>query len=168
MYNEHRFVLAFLDPVILDPNTKSTNLEVSPDLTSITCSSQVLLTSPEKRFCYILGSEGFSSGVHTWQVDLEHSEHWALGVVTESTKRLQNLSNCSMLVSCIKGKCSWTPVAPKIKKVCVFLDMTKKQVVFSDPDTNVTMISYQYKYTEKMYPCFFPFSRIPLKILPSM
>lgn len=158
------FLLSILDPVVLDPLTKTpSNLRVSSDLTSIICSG----IESENRFCSILGSEGFSSGVHTWQVDVEACEHWALGVVTESAKRLQSLSSCPFLISYINGKGSWTPKAAKIRKVSVCLDMIKEQVVFSDPDTSNTMISYRYEFTEKMYPCFFPLDKKPMKILPS-
>lgn len=80
-------LFVFLDPVILDPNSKTTHLAVSSNLTSILYSGPVLLNSPEKHFCSILGSEGFSSGVHIWQVHLEACEHWALGVVPESAKK---------------------------------------------------------------------------------
>lgn len=159
----------FLDPVILDPNTTTSKLEVSPDLTSVLCLIPSLLNSTATTcLSYILGSEGFSSGVHTWQVDVEACDHWVLGVVTESAKRLKKISSSNFLIYYINGKCSWTPVALKIKKVCIFLDMVKKQVVFSDPDTNVTMKSCSCEFTEKIYPCFLPIGKSPVKILPSV
>lgn len=161
-------LLSFLDPVILDPNFKTPNFQVSPDLTSATCSRLVSLNSGEKRPSYIFSSEGFISGVHTWQVDVEACANWGLGVVTESDKKLQKLTKGrSFLISCVNDKCSWAQAAPKIKKVCVVLDMGRKQVVFSDPDSNVTLTSYQFISTEKMYPYFFLQSPNTMNILPS-
>ncbi|XP_046694151.1 E3 ubiquitin-protein ligase TRIM35-like isoform X2 [Silurus meridionalis] len=143
-------------PVILDPYTKTPNLEVSSDLTSVSCTGLALQNSPIKiSSCYILGSGGFSSGVHTWQVEVGGCEMWALGVVTESTKKKKSLSDYLAIIYYINSKCSWNPVAPKIMKVCVFLDMTKRHVIFSDPDTNVTIKTCMYVSDEKLYPAFF-------------
>ncbi|XP_076604554.1 E3 ubiquitin-protein ligase TRIM35 [Chaetodon auriga] len=77
-------------PVTMDPNTGSTCLGVSPDLSSVfVCEERPLPDNPE-RFVMpqsILGSEGFSSGRHSWEVEVGDNSHWSLGVATESVYR---------------------------------------------------------------------------------
>ncbi|KAM3595356.1 uncharacterized protein V6R79_022364 [Siganus canaliculatus] len=77
-------------PVTMDPNTGSVCLGVSPDLSSVfVCEEQPLPDNPE-RFVSpqsILGSEGFSSGRHNWEVEVGDNSHWSLGVASESVHR---------------------------------------------------------------------------------
>ncbi|KAG5829991.1 hypothetical protein ANANG_G00319640, partial [Anguilla anguilla] len=78
-------------PVTLDPNTAHLILSLSEDLTSVRCSveRQQVPDNPERfdgwRWC-VLGSEGFSSGRHCWDVEVG-GELWAVGVAKESISR---------------------------------------------------------------------------------
>ncbi|KAJ8362069.1 hypothetical protein AAFF_G00399920, partial [Aldrovandia affinis] len=78
-------------PVTLDPNTAHPILSLSEDLTSVRWRDerQQVPDNPE-RFDYwecVLGSEGFSSGRHCWDVEVGDEYHWVVGVVKESISR---------------------------------------------------------------------------------
>ncbi|XP_062865668.1 E3 ubiquitin-protein ligase TRIM35-like [Trichomycterus rosablanca] len=61
--------------VILDQNTKIPSLDVHPNLASISCWPLACLSFSEGTRWHILGSEGFDSGVHSWQVEVEGWSH---------------------------------------------------------------------------------------------
>ncbi|XP_034015598.1 tripartite motif-containing protein 35 [Thalassophryne amazonica] len=77
-------------PVTLDPNTASACLGMSRDLSRVyICEEQTLPDNPE-RFVSppsILGSEGYTSGRHSWEVEVGENSQWALGVASEMVHR---------------------------------------------------------------------------------
>ncbi|XP_061086390.1 E3 ubiquitin-protein ligase TRIM35-like [Conger conger] len=77
--------------VTLDPNTASPRLSVSDDLTSVrdTGVHQQLPNNPERfdSCADVLGSEGFNSGKHSWEVNVGNQPAWKIGVVKESANR---------------------------------------------------------------------------------
>uniref|UniRef100_A0A8C8EEB3 Tripartite motif containing 35 n=1 Tax=Otus sunia TaxID=257818 RepID=A0A8C8EEB3_9STRI len=70
-------------PFSFDPNSAANWLSVSEDLTSVTNGGYKLLVENPERFTSapcILGSRGFSTGFHTWEVDLGGITNWRVGV----------------------------------------------------------------------------------------
>ncbi|XP_065586606.1 E3 ubiquitin-protein ligase TRIM35 isoform X1 [Cyrtonyx montezumae] len=70
-------------PFSFNPNSAAGWLSVSEDLTSVTNGSYRLLVENPERFTSapcILGSRGFSTGFHTWEVDLGGITNWRVGV----------------------------------------------------------------------------------------
>ncbi|KAJ8377790.1 hypothetical protein AAFF_G00251090 [Aldrovandia affinis] len=88
-------------PVTLDPNTAHPNLSLSEDLTSVRLrdENKQVPDNPERFDLgkYVLGSEGFSSGRHCWDVEVGDVRYWAVGVAEDSSSPLCSIStaDCS-------------------------------------------------------------------------
>uniref|UniRef100_A0AAY4ALA3 B30.2/SPRY domain-containing protein n=1 Tax=Denticeps clupeoides TaxID=299321 RepID=A0AAY4ALA3_9TELE len=134
-------------PVTLNPITAHPALVLSEDLTSVRISDKKQnLPDNSERFNNIyavLGSEGFNSGTHCWDVDVEKNSFWILGVMRESARRKGNIYSRSGIwyMSYFLGKyyaCS-TPnpdsllgVEKKWQKIRVTLDWDRGKLSFSD------------------------------------
>ncbi|KAI1886604.1 hypothetical protein AGOR_G00197520 [Albula goreensis] len=169
-------------PVVLDPNTADVCLVVSDDLTSVryTDEEQRLPDNPE-RFNYyecVLGSEGFSSGRHTWDVDVGDSSEWALGVAKETVVRKEwfplsperGLWSICLYAGEYRARAPISsPIAVKKKphRVRVQLDWDRGRLAFSDPSDNSLLYKFQHRFTERVFPYFSnTCKRHPLRILP--
>ncbi|XP_060786527.1 zinc-binding protein A33-like [Neoarius graeffei] len=170
-------------PVTLDPNTVHPELLVSDDLTSVrlTDEEQKLPDNPE-RFgdeCWcILGSEGFSSGTHYWDVEVGDCTDWAVGVMTESAHMKEKIFSRSGIwyVWYYDGKyfAVSTPhpvthlsVAQKLQRIRVKLDWDRGKLSFSDPLTNTHLHTFTHTFTDKLLPFLHVLDEeSPLKLLP--
>uniref|UniRef100_A0A8C8DP17 Uncharacterized protein n=1 Tax=Oryzias sinensis TaxID=183150 RepID=A0A8C8DP17_9TELE len=142
-------------PVILDPNTAQPNLELSQGLTSMHYSrKQFLPDNPERctnRVC-VLGATGFTSGLHSWTVELGQAKDWHIGVVRESIKRKS--TNCLnpdegfWVIGLSDGDSLWP------ERITVKLDLNKGKVVFINTATSTVIYTFKDKFTEKIYPYF--------------
>ncbi|XP_062894262.1 E3 ubiquitin-protein ligase TRIM39-like [Mobula hypostoma] len=77
--------------VTLDVETADSRLQVSGDRKSVRFTgTQTNLPDTGKRFTFcecVLGSEGFTSGRHYWEVEVTGNRRWCLGVAAESVER---------------------------------------------------------------------------------
>ncbi|XP_062390830.1 zinc-binding protein A33-like isoform X2 [Sardina pilchardus] len=183
-------------PVTLDPNSAHPQLILSKDLTSMSFSynKQQLPDNPE-RFNYwvnVLGSEGFNSGTHCWDVEVGDIHLWALGVMSESAKRKGPVCEWSGLWILLHDRGeydafssplpkSWfeeflqtrasrpnpVTVTQRPQRIRVQLDWDKGELSFHDSDSNTHLHTITHTFTERVFPFFGAQSqRIPLKILP--
>ncbi|XP_051745476.1 nuclear factor 7, ovary-like [Ctenopharyngodon idella] len=161
-------------PVILDPNTANPHLILSDDLTSVRRrrNEQLPPDNPERFDCYdcVLGSEGFNSGTHCWDVDVKVSLVWSLGVNTASNQRKGNIF-FNTDVWCVwydqlKSQFEWCGfrVKQRLKSVRVCLDYDGGMLSFSDPVTNTHLHTFTTTFTHTLFPFFC--SCYPLRILP--
>ncbi|XP_056092049.1 thaicobrin-like [Rhinichthys klamathensis goyatoka] len=158
-------------PVILDPNTANPHLVLSDDLTSASLNGnyQTLPDNPERfDWCVcVLGSEGFNSGTHCWDVEVTESKYWSLGVTTASVQRkgrvFFNTDVWCMSYGWIGG-CG-LPVKQKLDRVKVNLDYDGGTVSFSDLVTNTHLHTFTATFTHTLFPFFCCYSD-SLRILP--
>ncbi|XP_005163760.2 nuclear factor 7, brain isoform X1 [Danio rerio] len=168
-------------PVILDPNTAHPHLIVSDDLTSVrlTEDKHPLPDNPE-RFDYfecVLGSVGFSSGKHRWDVEVKDNDEWTVGVTTASKRKgedfydsdIWSVENVEYFANTPQDSPNSSAsncfhVKQDLEFVRVELDCDEGTVCFSDPVTNTHLHTFTATFTDSVFPFFT--SLDPLRILP--
>lgn len=154
---------------------------MSADLTSLVYSDDMgpVPDIPE-RFDYyhcVLGSEGFDSGIHRWDVDVGDNSLWYLGVMTESTHRkgvgiwngVWSLWNVFGEYKIQSPEQAPSPlvVGQSVRRIRVELDRDRGLVSFSDLASNTCLCTLAHTFTEKVFPFFYNFCVLaPLQILP--
>ncbi|KAI4799549.1 hypothetical protein KUCAC02_016862 [Chaenocephalus aceratus] len=167
-------------PVILDPNTAYPRLILSEDLTRVRVGGeeQELPDNPERfdKYPCVLGSEGFDSGTHSWDVQVTDSTVWLLGVSAESAQRKRDIESGLWGIGFNEGEYSaGSPSDPdtplrlkkKLQRVRVDLDWNGGKLSFSDPDTNTHIHTFTHTFTEKMFPYILTLEEVqilPLKV----
>ncbi|XP_034734821.1 nuclear factor 7, brain-like [Etheostoma cragini] len=164
-------------PVILDPNTADEHFLLSEDLTSVRLGVSQDLPLNEERIDDIntvLGSEGFDSGTHSWDVEVGDNKNWSLGVLSESGHKTGDIhSGLWRIWFCLDEYSAWSPLDPrkelpdqkKLRRIRVTLDWNRGKLSFSDPDTNTLIHTFTHTFTEKMFP-YIRTEDEPLRILP--
>ncbi|XP_036374375.1 tripartite motif-containing protein 35-like [Megalops cyprinoides] len=156
-------------PVTLDPNTAHPNQSLSEQLTSLTCSvEKSFFPNNPERFDvsnYVLGSEGFSSGKHWWDVDVGDNPHWVLGVARASINRKGPISVCPGQKLCAiwfyngEYQAMTSPLKRlrlqrRPQRIRVQMDWDKGTVSFYDPVDKTQIYCFRDKFTETMFPLF--------------
>ncbi|NXJ42832.1 BT1A1 protein, partial [Ciconia maguari] len=166
----HPKYLFVVDDIKVDGDTAHPNLSIAVDKKSFTYKSQAQkVTQNEGSFdssVCVLGSEGFSSGKHYWEVDIEKSNDWDLGVARKSAPRkgiisLSPKEGFWALGLSFKGYWArtdpWTRLAVKKnpRKVGVYLNCEEKILTFfSVTDMSVIFTFKDCAFSEEVYPFF--------------
>ncbi|XP_038590923.1 tripartite motif-containing protein 35-like [Micropterus salmoides] len=176
IWNKMKDVVSY-SPVILDPNTANPELILSEDLTSVKHGKRQQLPENPERFEYwdsVLGS-GFTSGTHSWDVEVGDNKDWELGVLTESICRQGfvgstvwsvDFSDVGYRAYSPTDKYTDLPVRQKLQRIRVHLDWDKGELSFSDPDSNTHLHTFTHTFTEKLCPYLCTRNTFPLKISP--
>uniref|UniRef100_A0A7N6F7U7 Nuclear factor 7, brain-like n=1 Tax=Anabas testudineus TaxID=64144 RepID=A0A7N6F7U7_ANATE len=154
-------------PVILDPNTASGWLYLSDDLTSVRRgdTKQQLPDNTERNTEYstVLGSESFSSGKHSWEVEVGDHPDWNVGLVKESVDRKGKcLASPKYGIWCLMyhsgkytdGSGETVTVKKSLQRIRVQLDYDRGEVSFYDPEDMTHIYTYRETFTEKLFPYF--------------
>ncbi|XP_005743500.1 nuclear factor 7, ovary-like [Pundamilia nyererei] len=165
-------------PVILDPNSANPELILSEDLTGVRHGKRRLLPENPERFEFwdsVLGSEGFNSGTHSWDVEVGDNKDWEVGVIAESMCRREFVGSTVWSVECSHaGYRAFSPtnkyialsITEKVKKVRVHLDWDEGKLSFLEPDTNTHIHTFTHIFTEKLCPYLCTRNPQLLKIVP--
>ncbi|XP_061112344.1 zinc-binding protein A33-like [Conger conger] len=170
---------------MLDPNTASANLSLSDDLTTVrlTDTAQNCPDNPERFYpCVdVLGSEGFTSGKHSWEVKVGSKTAWTIGVVKESIIRkgsiTLNTENGFWVFSLWNGdeyQAGGTVLTleRKPQSIRVQLDYDGGEVSFFDSSDMAHIHTLEDTFTERLFPYFSPhvkdggWNDAPLQICP--
>uniref|UniRef100_A0A8C4WR42 Zinc finger protein RFP-like n=1 Tax=Gopherus evgoodei TaxID=1825980 RepID=A0A8C4WR42_9SAUR len=143
--------------VTLDPDTAQLRLVLSEDRKSVRYGDtrQDLPDNPQRfdtDFC-VLGCEGFTSGRHCWEVEVEDGQCWAVGVARESVGRkggisyspeggiwavLRWMGQFQVLTSPVTPlPLSWVP-----SRIQVCLDCDRGQVTFIDAGDEAPIFTF--------------------------
>ncbi|KAJ7996437.1 hypothetical protein DPEC_G00237070 [Dallia pectoralis] len=183
-------------PVVLDPNTSHPMLSLCDDLTTVRYGERQQYPDIPERFrkwMWVLGSEGFASGSHSWDVEVGDSTHWFMGVMRENAqiKETPHPDKSELYyymyhygeknvnwwsVDCYDNKyVASSPSRPDIpiivrqkpRRVRVQLDWDRGQLAFSDPDNKTHLHTFTDTFRETVFPCIFNGCDLhPVRIFP--
>ncbi|XP_078286383.1 E3 ubiquitin-protein ligase TRIM39-like [Rhinoraja longicauda] len=166
--------------VTLDVETAHPLLEVSEDRKRVRrTGTRRSLPDTGKRFTdwpCVLGSEGFTSGRHYWEVEVAGSEVWSLGVAAESVERkgwgtltpetgVWRIWRVGDQFDAVTSPLSRLPARPIPGRVGVYISYESGTVSFYDAATESHLHTFtEKKFTEKLYPFFGPWDGNWLRI----
>uniref|UniRef100_A0A3B3ZUU7 Tripartite motif containing 35-28 n=1 Tax=Periophthalmus magnuspinnatus TaxID=409849 RepID=A0A3B3ZUU7_9GOBI len=163
-------------PVVLDPNTRDPELILSEDLSSARRGErQKLPQNPERlNDQRVESSLAFISGTHSWNVEVGENKDWDVGVrgwvqrgqetevgvwcICFFEDRYQAYSHPDTVMA--------LSVRRRLQRVRVMLDFDRATVTFSDPDTNIDLLTFTDIFTGELTPLLSTRDKTPLKILP--
>lgn len=160
-------------PVILDPNTANPGLTLSEDLTTMTLSeNQWLPQNPERIHSHraIWGWEGFTSGLHSWEVNVGDNRAWFVGVA-EAVQKKKGAKTRFLQIEFFSDRYTARflgnpPVALRVKKkfkrIRVYLDWNSGKLSFTDPDANIHLHTFKHTFKNRVFPCIGTLDSLPL------
>uniref|UniRef100_A0A3Q3AX63 B30.2/SPRY domain-containing protein n=1 Tax=Kryptolebias marmoratus TaxID=37003 RepID=A0A3Q3AX63_KRYMA len=166
-------------PVILDPNTAHPHLVLSEDLTSVRYGKrQKVPKNPERVDYYrcVLGSEGFRSGSHLWDVDVGDNSHWGLGMAAWLDYRKKDIRSGLWMIKLERdGYSAMSPsdktrlpqVRRRLRKVRVHLRCGRGTLSFFDLESGAHIHTFTFIFKNTLYPYFSNGNRSPLRVLPA-
>ncbi|XP_028814415.1 tripartite motif-containing protein 35-like [Denticeps clupeoides] len=159
--------IVHFNPVVLDPNTASGQLQLSEDLTRVRYTNDLveLPDNPERFGMYseALGSEGFTSGTHSWDVLVKDRIHWAVGVARRSVERKRDTSFSAEhgLWTVRKNESKYTASGKTLnlkvqpETIRVHLDYERGVVSFYNPVDSSHIYTYRVNFTDTAFPYFY-------------
>ncbi|XP_056464212.1 E3 ubiquitin-protein ligase TRIM35-like [Gadus chalcogrammus] len=154
-------------PVTLDPNTAHRWVSLSDDLTSVRQGdvTQKVPNNPERfsQYAEVLGSEGFSSGEHCWEVEVGDLPIWRIGVAKESVERKgERTLSPAKGIWCLsytsgkytQGTCQTLTLKRTPERIRVQLDYDGGKVSFYDPEDMTLIYTHQHTFTDNIFPYF--------------
>ncbi|XP_078073546.1 zinc-binding protein A33-like isoform X2 [Mustelus asterias] len=160
-------------PLTLDSESASLDLVLSKDQTMVKGRSKLKEFSHHaKRFSNygcVLAREGFTTGKHYWEVNVESIDEWIIGAVKESIDRHSAFaltpSNGLWTLRKWNGNIYGPHHATEseccqnmnLQKVGVCVDYEGGQVSFYNADDMTHLYTSTDRFTEKIYPFFLPF-----------
>uniref|UniRef100_A0A8C8S0A6 B30.2/SPRY domain-containing protein n=1 Tax=Pelusios castaneus TaxID=367368 RepID=A0A8C8S0A6_9SAUR len=160
----------FADDIKLNPDTAHPNISIAEDMKRFTHEAQYQkITENQERFdstVCVLGSEGFSSGKHYWEVEVKNSSDWDLGVARKNIERKGKLSLSpkeGFWVLALSGKDYWAKTDPwtwvmvkkNTQKIGVYLSYQDRQVTFFSVNDGFELFTFNdCSFTEEVYPFF--------------
>uniref|UniRef100_A0A8C6T8C1 Tripartite motif containing 35-28 n=1 Tax=Neogobius melanostomus TaxID=47308 RepID=A0A8C6T8C1_9GOBI len=164
-------------PVVLDPNSASPWLSLSPDLTSIRESPERLsVPDNSDRFdpcVFVLGAEGYTSGKHKWEVTVDDNPKWILGVCKESVARKKKFTVSTSrgvwaiglskgVYTALEPERQELAVSPRPEKIRIKLSINEDKHEVSFWDAKIAKFLFAFTFNmeeddkEKIYPIFGP------------